>query len=244
MSSASSPCCAAASTRCSTTRCCSFKNAYGRFHPMMELPEEIDAEFAPIREGLQLLRELHRQRNYRPIADTIHALLEATRAHAGFAFRKGGERVLANVYRLTDLARSFEVGRRRHLIPRLRRIPGKRIRRQRYQRSAGAGTGRRRRAIDDRPQGQGPGISRWSSWRISRRSSPDRRARTAPAMPNAACARSACCGARRGNCWMPPRPKPRPTKRKRCASPTWRRRARAICWWWRRSARRSARAAG
>jgi ATP-dependent exoDNAse (exonuclease V) beta subunit len=58
---------------------------------------------------LQLLRELHRLRNYRPIADTIHGLLEATRAHAGFAFRKGGERVLANVYRLTDLARSFEV---------------------------------------------------------------------------------------------------------------------------------------
>ena len=87
-----------------------FKNAYGRFHPMMELPEEIDIEFAPIREGLKLLRELHRQRNYRPIADTIHALLETTRAHAGFAFRKGGERVLANVYRLTDLARSFEVG--------------------------------------------------------------------------------------------------------------------------------------
>ena len=85
-----------------------FKNAYGRFHPMMELPDEIDAEFAPIREGLQLLRELHRRRNYRPIADTIHGLLEATRAHAGFAFRKGGERVLANVYRLADLARSFE----------------------------------------------------------------------------------------------------------------------------------------
>ena len=37
-------------------------------------------------------------------------MLEATRAHAGFAFRKGGERVLANVYRLTDLARSFEAG--------------------------------------------------------------------------------------------------------------------------------------
>ena len=86
-----------------------FKNAYGRFHPMRELPEDLDAEFAPIREGLRLLRELHRLRNYRPIADTIHGLLEATRAHAGFAFRKGGERVLANVYRLTDLARSFEV---------------------------------------------------------------------------------------------------------------------------------------
>ena len=90
-----------------------FKNAHGRFHPMMELGDdseaEIAAEFAPIREGLLLLRELHRLRNYRPIADTIHGLLEATRAHAGFAFRKGGERVLANVYRLTDLARSFEV---------------------------------------------------------------------------------------------------------------------------------------
>jgi ATP-dependent helicase/nuclease subunit A len=86
-----------------------FKNAHGRFHPMIELPEQVDPDFAPIREGLELLRELHRVRNYRPIADTIHALLEATRAHAGFAFRKGGERVLANVYRLTDLARSFEV---------------------------------------------------------------------------------------------------------------------------------------
>jgi ATP-dependent exoDNAse (exonuclease V) beta subunit len=86
-----------------------FKNAHGRFHPMMELPEELDQEFAPIAEAFGILRELHRRRNYRPLADTIHELLEKTRAHAGFAFRKGGERVLANVYRLTDLARSFEV---------------------------------------------------------------------------------------------------------------------------------------
>jgi len=86
-----------------------FRNQHGRFHPMRELPEDLDPEFAPIRDAFDLLRELHRKRNYRPIADTIHELLEATRAHAGFAFRKGGERVLANVYRLTDLARSFEV---------------------------------------------------------------------------------------------------------------------------------------
>ena len=86
-----------------------FKNAYGRFHPMMELPDDLDVEFAPIRDACLLLRELHRRRNYRPIADTINELIETTRAHAGFAFRKGGERVLANVYRLTDLARSFEV---------------------------------------------------------------------------------------------------------------------------------------
>ena len=69
-----------------------------------------NAEFAPIRDAFQVLRELHRRRNYRPIADTIQELLEATRAHAGFAFRKGGERVLANVFRLTDLARAFEAG--------------------------------------------------------------------------------------------------------------------------------------
>jgi ATP-dependent exoDNAse (exonuclease V) beta subunit len=85
-----------------------FRNAHGRFHPMRELPDDLDPEFAPIRDGFAVLRELHRRRNYRPIADTIQALLEATRAHAGFAFRKGGERVLANVYRLTDLARGFE----------------------------------------------------------------------------------------------------------------------------------------
>jgi ATP-dependent helicase/nuclease subunit A len=87
-----------------------FKNAHGGFYPMRELPEELDDEFAPIRDAFTMLRELHRRRNHRPIADTIRELLETTRAHAGFAFRKGGERVLANVYRLTDVARSFEIG--------------------------------------------------------------------------------------------------------------------------------------
>jgi ATP-dependent exoDNAse (exonuclease V) beta subunit len=77
---------------------------------MRELPADLDPEFDPIRDGFALLRQLHRKRNYRPVADTIHELLETTRAHAGFAFRKGGERVLANVYRLTDLARGFEIG--------------------------------------------------------------------------------------------------------------------------------------
>ncbi|MDR3700952.1 MAG: UvrD-helicase domain-containing protein [Candidatus Sulfopaludibacter sp.] len=86
-----------------------FRNAHQHFG-VRELPEGLDAEFHPIRDAFQTLHELHRRRNYRPIADTIHELLEATRAHAGFAFRKGGERVLANVFRLTDLARSFEAG--------------------------------------------------------------------------------------------------------------------------------------
>jgi ATP-dependent exoDNAse (exonuclease V) beta subunit len=86
-----------------------FKNAHGPFRPMRELPEDLDPDFHPIRDAFALIRDLHRKRNYRPIADTIRELLEVTRAHAGFAFRKGGERVLANVYRLTDLARSFEL---------------------------------------------------------------------------------------------------------------------------------------
>jgi ATP-dependent helicase/nuclease subunit A len=85
-----------------------FRNEYKYFRPGIRLPDDLDAEFHPIRDAFATLNELHRRRNYRPIADTIHELLEATRAHAGFAFRKGGERVLANVYRLTDLARSFE----------------------------------------------------------------------------------------------------------------------------------------
>lgn len=87
-----------------------FKNAYGGFHAMRELPDNLDPEFEPIRDVFALLRDLHRKRNYRPIAETIQELLETTRAHAAFAFRTGGERVLANVYRLTDLARSFEIG--------------------------------------------------------------------------------------------------------------------------------------
>ncbi len=87
-----------------------FRQVYGRLRPFMELPEDLDPEFFPVRDGLRMIAELHRKRNYRLLADTIHELLERTRAHAGFAFRKGGERVLANVYRLADLARSFEIG--------------------------------------------------------------------------------------------------------------------------------------
>ena len=39
---------------------------------------------------------------------TISRLLEATRAYMGFALRPGGHQVLANVYRVIELARSFE----------------------------------------------------------------------------------------------------------------------------------------
>jgi len=41
----------------------------------------------------------------------VKKLLDAARAHIGLAFHSGGERRLANVYRLCDLARSFEASR-------------------------------------------------------------------------------------------------------------------------------------
>jgi ATP-dependent exoDNAse (exonuclease V) beta subunit len=86
-----------------------FRHQFGSLHPFKSLPDDLDPEFAPIRDGLELLARLHRERNYRPVVETINHLLEHCRAQTGFAFRKGGERVLANVYRLCDIARSFEL---------------------------------------------------------------------------------------------------------------------------------------
>ena len=56
-----------------------------------------------------MLRELHRGRNRRPIADTIQRFLSRTRAHAGFAVWPTGEQALANILRVLDKARRFEV---------------------------------------------------------------------------------------------------------------------------------------
>jgi ATP-dependent exoDNAse (exonuclease V) beta subunit len=85
-----------------------FRQAYGALNPFNPLPEDLDIEYEPLRFALNLIRDLHKKRNYRPVAATINDLLEHTRAHAGFALRPGGERVLANVSRLIDLARRFE----------------------------------------------------------------------------------------------------------------------------------------
>jgi ATP-dependent exoDNAse (exonuclease V) beta subunit len=86
-----------------------FRHEIGRLQPFQTLPEKLDDAFQPIVEGLRLIADLNRGRNRRPIADTVNSLLEATRAHAGFALRPAGHQVLANVYRVGDLARSFEL---------------------------------------------------------------------------------------------------------------------------------------
>jgi len=85
-----------------------FRHQHKSLHPFQPR-ESIAEEFAPIVHALDLLKELHRGRNWRPVADTLNRMLEATRAHAGFAFRPAGHQVLANVARLADLARGYEL---------------------------------------------------------------------------------------------------------------------------------------
>jgi ATP-dependent helicase/nuclease subunit A len=79
----------------------------GRLHPLRP-DAPVSKDFAPVTEVLDLLADLHRRRNRRPIAETVNVLLEATRAHIGFALRPGGHQALSNVLRISELARGFE----------------------------------------------------------------------------------------------------------------------------------------
>ncbi len=85
-----------------------FRTEVGSLHPFRRLPDDLPAPLRAVGEALALLAELHRGRNHRPFADTIARLLDATRAHAGFAIWPTGEQALANVSRLLDLARRAE----------------------------------------------------------------------------------------------------------------------------------------
>ncbi len=86
-----------------------YRHERGRLHPFHKLEAATDPAFVPVEEALALLGELHRARNRRPFAATVNALLEATRAHAGFVLRPGGNQILANVARVADLARTYEM---------------------------------------------------------------------------------------------------------------------------------------
>jgi ATP-dependent exoDNAse (exonuclease V) beta subunit len=83
---------------------------HGRLHPFRPLPAPPAPELQPIADGLALLAELHRRRHREPAAFTLGRLLRQVRAHAGFALRPAGQQVLANVARVVDLARRFEMG--------------------------------------------------------------------------------------------------------------------------------------
>jgi ATP-dependent helicase/nuclease subunit A len=85
-----------------------YHHRYKGFHPF-RVPDEVSSEFGPVAQALRLLRRLHGGRNYRPVADTITQLLNATRAHVGFVLRAAGEQSLANVLHVAELARQYEV---------------------------------------------------------------------------------------------------------------------------------------
>ncbi len=87
-----------------------FKESVKTLHPFAPADKALES-LAQIRAALDVLRELHRGRNRRPIADTIARLLAATRAHAGFAMWPTGEQALANISRIMDQARRFETRR-------------------------------------------------------------------------------------------------------------------------------------
>ncbi len=82
-----------------------YRHEHGRLYPLTSKA----TAFSEIDEALGLLGRLHKGRNYRPFATTVNELLEATRAHAGFLLRPGGQQILANVTRIADLARTFEM---------------------------------------------------------------------------------------------------------------------------------------
>ena len=84
-----------------------WRHRYRRVHPF-RVPADVPAELEPLASALRLLGELHRQRNHRPVADTVHELLEATRAHAALVLRPSGEQALANVLHVAEQARDYE----------------------------------------------------------------------------------------------------------------------------------------
>ena len=85
-----------------------FRETIGSLHPFRQITQPLDGELAEVAEALKILRELHRGRNRRPIADTIQRFLSRTRAHAGFAIWPTGEQALANILRVLDKARRYE----------------------------------------------------------------------------------------------------------------------------------------
>jgi len=85
-----------------------FRERVGSLHPFRRLPDDLAPPLVEVAAALRVLRDLHRGRNRRSIADTITRFLAATRAHAGVAIWPTGEQALANVSRMIDLARRAE----------------------------------------------------------------------------------------------------------------------------------------
>lgn len=85
-----------------------WRGRFGSLHPFREVPAGLPPGLAAVGEALAVLRDLHRHRNRRPVAETIGRLLAAVRAPAALAVWPAGEQALANVGRLLDIARRAE----------------------------------------------------------------------------------------------------------------------------------------
>ena len=86
-----------------------WKQRFRELHPFRIRPDARDlAHLQPIVQALEILKQLHRRRNYLPVAETIQELLNATRAHVGLVLRPAGEQALANVLHVSELARQYE----------------------------------------------------------------------------------------------------------------------------------------
>jgi len=85
-----------------------YRHTHGKLHPK-RIPEgPLPPHLAPITSALALLSRLSDERNARSIEGTIAELCDETRAYVGFALRPSGERALANVLHLGELARAWE----------------------------------------------------------------------------------------------------------------------------------------
>jgi len=66
----------------------------GRLDPLRAKPEETPEDLRDVADALALLGRLHRLRNRRPTAETLHELCAATRAHVAFALSPTSEQAL------------------------------------------------------------------------------------------------------------------------------------------------------
>jgi ATP-dependent exoDNAse (exonuclease V) beta subunit len=85
-----------------------YRSLIGSFHPFRLPQDPLEGELQEVIKSLRVLQELHRNRNYRPVTETLAILLKETRAHLAFVLRPSGEQVLANVLHVSELARKYE----------------------------------------------------------------------------------------------------------------------------------------
>ena len=86
-----------------------YHHRFGRSFNPFKVPDALPDHLAPVGDALRLLARLHNGRNHVPVADTITRMLDETRAHVGFALRRAGEQVLANVLHVAELARQYDL---------------------------------------------------------------------------------------------------------------------------------------